>query len=267
MKAQEFLAVHPVFRTEEFEALLAARDSVNVRTRDSLLAHYVKTNRLVRVRRGLYASVPPGQTPQNVQPDPFLLASKMAYDAVLAYHTALEFHGRAYSAFHEFTYFSSTASRPSAFRGNTFRSVPFPKPLLRKGSELVGVIKAERWGLEVRVTSLERTLLDVLDRPALSGGWEEVWRSLESVEYFDLEQVTEYALMLDNATTIAKVGFYLEQHAEQLMVEESTLSRLRARVPKNPHYLDRSSKDPSRLVADWNIIVPESILKRAWEEG
>ena len=29
--------------------------------------------------------------------DPYLVAAKMTEDAVLAYHTALEFHGRAYS--------------------------------------------------------------------------------------------------------------------------------------------------------------------------
>lgn len=151
-------------------------------------------------------------------------------------------------------------------RGNTFRAVAFPKALLEKNMQSLGVETAERSGLEVRVTSLERTLVDVLDRPAVSGGWEEIWRSLESVEYFDLEQVTEYALMLDNATTVAKVGFYLEQHAEQLMVEESTLSRLREHVPKAAHYLDRSTREPARLAKSWNLIVPERILNRTWEQ-
>lgn len=31
--------------------------------------------------------------------------------------------------------------------------------------------------MELRVASLERTLVDVLDRPDLAGSWEEVWRS------------------------------------------------------------------------------------------
>ena len=266
MTAQAFIATHPVFRAEAFGKYLADRDSKNVRTRDSLLAHYVRAGRLARVRRGLYAAVPYGQSADTVQPDPFLLASRMTPDAVLAYHTALELHGRAYSTFQEFTSLTGTASKPAEFRGNTFRGVAFPKALLEKKSENFGVETAERSGLEVRVTSLERTLVDVLDRPAISGGWEEIWRSLESIEYFDLEQVTEYALTLDNATTVAKVGFYLEQHAEQLMVEEPALSRLRAHVPKTAHYLDRFSCEPSRLAEGWNVIVPERILSRAWEE-
>jgi len=266
MKAPEFLTTHPVFRAEEFGKFLTQRDSQNVRTRDSLLTHYVDTGRLVRIRRGLYAAVPFGQSPETVQPDPFLLTARMTTDAVLAYHTALEFHGRAYSAFHEFIYLTRMATRPAEFRENTFRGAAFPKSLLQKGQECLGVETADRSGLEVRVTSLERTLVDVLDRPAISGGWEEIWRSLESVEYFDLEQVIEYALLLNNATTVAKVGFYLEQHAEQLMVEESSLSRLRAHAPKMAHYLDRSTREPARLAETWNLIVPERILNRTWEE-
>jgi hypothetical protein len=45
-------------------------------------------------------------------------------------------------------------------------------------------------------------LVDVLDRPDLSGGWEEIWRSLETIEYFDLDEIVAYARLLDNATTI-----------------------------------------------------------------
>jgi predicted transcriptional regulator of viral defense system len=262
----EWLALHPVFRAGVFGEFLAKRGSRNVRTRDSLLAHYISTGRLLRVRRGLYAVVPSGQTPKTVQPDPFLLAAGMTPDAVLAYHTALEFHGRAYSTFREFTYLTSMATRPAEFRGNTFRGVAFPRSLVDRNQESFGVETGEREGLETRVTSPERTLVDVLDRPAISGGWEEIWRSLESVEYYDLDRIGEYVLMLDNATTVAKVGFYLEQHAEQLMVEDSALGRLRTHVPKKPHYLDRSTREPAHLIEPWNLIVPQRILSRTWEE-
>lgn len=261
------LDMHTVFRAEEFGEFLIKRGSRNVRTRDSLLTYYVSSGRLLRVRRGLYAVVPPGQTLETMQPDPFLLAARMTPDAVLAYHTALEFYGRAYSSFHEFTYLTNIATQPAEFRGNTFRGATYPKSLLAKDQKNFGVKAAERSGLDVRVTSLERTLVDVLDRPAISGSWEEIWRSLESVEYYDLDIVSEYVLMLGNATTVAKVGFYLEQHAEQLMVERSVLSRLRLHIPKKPHYLDRSTHEPAHLVGPWNLMVPERILNRSWEES
>ena len=63
--------------------------------------------------------------------------------------------------------------------------------------------------MAVSVTGLERTFVDVLNRPDLTGSWEEIWRSLESVEFFDLDKVAVYVDLFGNATTAAKVGFFL----------------------------------------------------------
>jgi len=265
MKPQEFFAKRPVFTYDEFVAALDTEDRTK-RTRDTLLAYYVKTGRLVHVRRGLYVTVPAGTDPAGCPLDPYLLAAKLTDDAVLAYHTALEFHGKAHSVLEHFVYLTARRSRALAFRGQHFRAVPFPKVLREKDRATVGVKTAERQGVTVRVTTLERTLVDLLDRPDLGGGWEEIWRSLESVEFFDLDRVVEYALLLANATTAAKVGFYLQSHRDTLKVSEDHLKRLQVHRPKEPHYLERSTRKPGRLAADWNLVVPVEILERSWEE-
>ena len=120
--------------------------------------------------------------------------------------------------------------------------------------------------MSVRVTSLERTLVDTLDRPDRSGGWEEVWSSLESVEFFDLDRIVEYVLLLGNATTASKVGYYLDQHRESLMVGEHHLEMLRSRRPRQPHYGDRRRSGDGNLVAEWNLIVPTEVVERSWAE-
>ena len=109
-------------------------------------------------------------------------------------------------------------------------------------------------------------MVDLLDRPDLGGGWEEIWRSLEGVEFFNLDQVVEYTLLLKNSTTAAKVGFFLEQHRETLMVNDSHLDALRSLRPRKPHYMMRTSRKPGRLVAKWNLVVPVEILNRSWQE-
>ena len=127
-----------------------------------------------------------------------------------------------------------------------------------------GILETLRNGATVRVTTLERTLVDVLDAPRHGGGWEEIWRSLESVEFFDLDAVTEYVLALDSAVAVAKVGFYLEQHREHLMVEDRHLDRLRAHAPSHPMYLERGKREPGRLLTGWNLVVPERVRNRTW---
>ena len=266
MKLNEFFSQHVVFTLEELDVFLAEKDSSNRRTRNALLAYHRQQGHIVSVRRGLYAVVPPGMSPDTSPIDPYLLAAKMSRDAVLAYHTALEFHGKAYSIYEQFYYLAERRSLPVNFRSCEFRCVRIPKTLRDKQKEIFGVNRAERAGIDVRVTSLERTLVDVLDKPDLCGGWEEIWRSLESVEFFDLDKVIEYTLLLGNSTTVSKVGFFLEQHQDALMVEEIHLKPLRELRPSMPHYLDRSNRKKGRLVSDWNLVIPVAVLERSWAE-
>lgn len=113
------------------------------------------------------------------------------------------------------------------------------------------------------MTTLERTLVDVLDRPDLAGGLEEAWRSLAGVPLFDLEAVLDYVRLRGQATLAAKVGFFLEQRKDALGVRDEALARLRRLRPRQPHYLDR--RLGGRLAPGWNLIVPTTILARAWE--
>jgi hypothetical protein len=105
----------------------------------------------------------------------------------------------------------------------------------------------------------------VLDAPDQGGGWEEIFRSLEMVEFFDLDAVVRYALARSSALTAARVGFVLEQHREEWMVEEKHLEPLLRSAPAQPRYLD-ASREPGRLVPRWNLIVPELVQNRRWEE-
>jgi predicted transcriptional regulator of viral defense system len=266
MKVQEFLARRPVFTSQEFDTFLDMHEARSGRRRESLLAYYNRVGRILRVRRGLYAVIPPGVDPDACPVDPYLLTAKITDDAVLAYHTALEFHGKAYSVHERFLYLTRRTPRPLTFRSYQFRCVLFPKTLRAKQQESFGVNVGERAGVSVRVTSLERTLVDVLDRPDLGGGWEEIWRSLELVEFFDLDKVVGYSLLLGNATTVAKVGFFLEQHRETLMVEDIHLQPLRDHRPRKPHYMVRGRRKPGRFLTDWNLVVPTEIFERSWVE-
>jgi predicted transcriptional regulator of viral defense system len=264
MRSTDFFATHPVFTHAEYVAAHTATGRSS-RTSNNLLGTYLRAGRLVRVRRGLYAVVPPGVDPQHATVDPYLVATKLAEAAVVAYHAALQFHGKAYSVWQRFHYLTRARGRPTRFR--TLRFVPVQAPVaVRSLPDLGGgVVEHRHAGGVVRVTTLERTLVDVLDKPDKAGGWEEIFRSLEMVEFFDLDAVTDYALKLGTSLTVARVGFYLEQHRDALMVEEHHLEALRPHVPTQPLYLD-SRRESGRVVADWNLVVPERVLARAWEE-
>lgn len=263
MKTQTFLNGKTVFDSRDFEEFYSRERPGKASGRRALLKYYLHTGRVKQVRRGLYLSAPPGRP---AVADPYLICAKMSPDAVLAYHTAMQFHGKAYTVHSEYVCCSRSRVHSFKYEGQTFRAVLFPRSLLTKGQEMLAVEEAESQGETLRVTSLERTMVDMLQRPQLCGGWEEVWRSLEMVEYFHLDKIVEYVELLENATTAAKVGFFLDQHREQLMVDPTCLERLKVLCPKSPHYLERSYKGNSKFLPDWNLVVPDFIVEKHWEE-
>ena len=105
--------------------------------------------------------------------DPFLVAPKMTEDALLAYHTALECHGKAYSVHGKLVYVSARKSQSLSFQSHSYRGLSVLSPLRTKNEHMFGVECQTRSGVELRVTSHERTLDDTLDRPDLTGSRDE----------------------------------------------------------------------------------------------
>jgi predicted transcriptional regulator of viral defense system len=260
MKLKEFFEIRAVFTHVALAEFLDSAGPRSARTRESLLAYYVRAGRLIRIRRGLYATVPPGVRPRDCRVDPYLLASKMADDAVLAYGAALALHAAWSEPPARLVYLTRRASRPVWFRRHRYRGAFFPKALRDAGNEVTEVESARRAGTDIRVTSLPRTMVDMLHRPRLCGGWRNVWRCLHGVDAVDVERVVRYALLLGNATTVAKVGFYLNKRRDVLGVDDASLAALQRHRPRRPHYLVRGDGAGGRLVAEWNLVVPASAL-------
>lgn len=265
MPLPEFFALHPVFTRQALVHHLASTSGREPKpgTVAALLRYHQSTGRVLMVRRALFASAAPGSTPATSPVDSYLVGYLGFPGGVLGYHTALELHGLAHSTFETIQVLVPRALRSWMFRGVTYHPVQ-PREALGEYALVMEVDKIDHLGFDLPVTSEARTLVDVLDRPDLAGGWEEVWRSLEGLRLVDGTAVLAYLEQLDNATTAALVGFFLEQHQEALGVCETTLVALEGLRPQGRHYLDRNLS--GRLAKRWNLIVPDLIRERRWEE-
>ena len=263
MKPLDFFSVHPVFTRGEFARALANGRTPSSQTVDSHLGHYLRAGRLGRVKRGVFFTARPGDAVANSPVDFLLVASRLAPDAVLGYHTALEAHGYAQTVHERLFFLTQHKVKAVTFRGRVFVPVVPPQALQRKRLSHTLTVEVERRGLPCRVTSLERTAADALDRPDLTGGLEEAWRSLSAIPLLDLGAVLDYVRLRNLATLAAKVGLFLERHKDHFSVPARVLEELQSLRPRAPHYLDRSAR--SKLVAAWNLIVPTGLLEGEWE--
>ena len=263
---QQFLRKNPGFTYDSFARAVSDDHERNKNTIKALLAHHIQQGHIVRVRRRLFAAIPVGADSEAYPVNPYLIAGYAVPDAVVAYHSALNFYQMAYSASYRFTYLTQHQSSSFGFRSESYEGVRFPASLVQQHQENIFTRIEDVQGVNIRVTSLERTLVDVLDKPKFGGGWEEIWRSLEMIDRIKINQVAEYALLLNNATTVAKVGFYLSQRQKELNVSSDVLLELGKHCPRSPHYIDPAARKNGKLLDDWNIIVPKSLIIKDWEE-
>ena len=126
MKPLDYFATHPVFRLEDFAAAHQAGGRLKPSSSLAIVKQHVRAGNLLHVRRGVYAVVPRGLSPDRVVVDPYVLATNLAPDAVVAYHGALQFHGKAHSLARRVPFLTSTKAKPFEFRGTAFVPVPVP---------------------------------------------------------------------------------------------------------------------------------------------
>jgi predicted transcriptional regulator of viral defense system len=260
MTPERFLATHHVFTRRELEeALSQDGKSRSPRTISSHLRRWSKQGRLVQVKRGVYLRAEAEDSGLDLLP----VASRMAEDSTLAYHTALEVHGYAQSLFETLYFATWTKTKPLTFRGRRFVPVQPPSQLRRSGLKDGWTETLERSGVTFRTTTLERTLVDVLDRPDLSGGLEESWRSCLAIPGLDLRELENYVKVVGSRILAAKVGFFLERRKDELAVSGALLDRLHSLQPRVPVYMDRGRS--GRVVSAWNLVAPAELLHGAWE--
>jgi predicted transcriptional regulator of viral defense system len=230
-----------------------------------VLNQHVSNGNLIRIKKGLYATVPAGESSETFTPDPYLVATHMAEDAFVAYHSACQFHGIAHSQWNRCIYLTDKRLSNQSFRGTEFISVQVPAKLRKQNKSRLAVDSVPRRGGHVDVSSVERTLVDVFHRPKHSGSFEEIWRSMLKIEWLDMDEVIEYATALDNARTCASVGYFLDQNQEKFMLTDEHLSPLQELAPNQPTYLD-TNQTGGTLSDRWNLIVPDTIHHQTWDE-
>ncbi len=208
-----------------------------------------------KIRQGMYYGIPLDQLEEEFQPDRYLIGNKVKNGNTLGYHTALELHGAAYSAYNRIFVIVNEKSR---FRKFNFQGTEYV-PVVNK-LDIDHITPIEYENTELIVTDPHRTFVDCLSRADLCGGWEECLKSLANLKDLSLKDIRDVLSAYENKTLELKCGYVLELLSENspyydnIQLEE--LDTLRPSNDWKPVYLDRNV--PSKLVEDWGLYVPES---------
>jgi len=208
---------------------------------DSLLTSYRKRGLIDLVRRGLWVVL--GLSDGQPVASRYRIASAVNADACVSHHSAFEYHGLANQVFFE-TYISTGARfSPFTFDNVTYQNI---------ASRLSAGVVVQPDG--VRVTDLERTVLDSINDVEKVAGLEEFLACLALVPYLDSGKLLGYLACYGKQVMYQKTGFLLSFYAEQLRLPESFFAACLSHLGKGVRYLSHGSAqeyDPT-----WRLVVP-----------
>ena len=174
--------------------------------------------------------------------------------AIFGYGTALFLHGLSrYGRLTDY-YVVSTARRNQRPVGKfVVRFVRTPLP------EDTGVVTRRQGRRPVRMTDIERTLIDCIHRPKYAQGWENVVQAMDRARGVNVGRMIEYVKQYRTPSLVARVGLVLERYAANWRGSVEDLQFLRPYLPKTPVKFSRGMRGV--LNTDWNLYVPEGLFR------
>jgi predicted transcriptional regulator of viral defense system len=221
------------------------------------LARWARQGRLSRVRRGLYVPVPlEAGTGDVALEEPWIIAERLFNPCYVGGWNAAEHWGLTEQIFRSVLVMTTKKPRKRklVIKGTTF--------VLRtiQSDSFFGTKPVWRGQVKVNVSDPTRTVLDILDDPALGGGarpMTDVLRNYLGSKSKDLPLLISYADRLGHGAVFKRLGFLLERFAP---AEREALAACRSRLTTGNVKLD-PTLPAERLATSWRLWVPANWMK------
>lgn len=238
------LAKYPVFTIEEVKNLVG-----NEKTAYSQLGRLMKRDRVRKVRKNIYSVVNPA-TGQLVATR-YQIACAITDTAYIAHHSAFEYYGLANQVFYEVYVSSETKFNYFAYDHVTYKYVA------SRMSE--GVFEAKNT-TGVRITDIERTVVDSIRDVNKIGGLEELLNCLEGIQYLDEQKLKRYLDIYDTQGLYQRVGYLLDHYRKEMQLSKEFIEYCKGNIGKSRRYLVSEAKDDSFYNSEWELMVPEGLF-------
>lgn len=215
---------------------------------DNFAHSFAKKGYVSKIRRGLYCvnNIAKKQPEANK----FQIASSINPSSFVAYHAAMEYHGLSHQTYYDVTIGTTNYFNSFDFDGYHYYSHVMP---------LNFAIENPIADSLVRVTSVERTIIDCIDRIDLCGGWEELANCLQSVSYIREDQLLTLLQSYDKTALYKKTGFLLETLHVPVSLDFINKCKVYAR---NSVCRLTSDGDSDHFCQSWRIYVPSELLNK-----
>jgi len=216
----------------------------NYNTAGTLLKSYLKKGYVKQVKRNLYVAINLADRQPVVSK--FRIAGRITPSAYVSHHAAFEYYGCANQVSYHVEVSSETPFSSFGFDGLYYRHVT---SRIQDGI----VIRPDR----VRITDMERTVLDGIHDFEKVAGLEELLRCIELIPSIREDKLLSYLASYDKQVLYQKTGFILRHYQNIFNLSEAFFSECLAHIGKSTRYL--TMKGAVSYNSEWRLVVPEDL--------
>ena len=239
------MAKYPVFAIDDVKRFID-----NEKTAYSQLDRLMKKGLVKKVRRNIYSIVNPATG--LMVANRYQIACAITNTAYISHHSAFEYYGYANQVFYEVYVSSETKFNHFDYDHVTYK---FVASRMKEG-----VVEAKNT-TGVRITDLERTVIDSIKDFNKIGGFEELINCLECVHYLDEKKLKRYLDIYNTQGLYQKAGFLLEHYREEMQLSKEFLKYCKSKIKKSKRYLISELKENSYYNSEWELMVPEGLFE------
>jgi predicted transcriptional regulator of viral defense system len=216
----------------------------NEKSAKSLLQQYKKKGYIALIKKGLYVAV------NIVDKEPvlnkFAIASVLTDTSLVSFRSAFEYYGYTNQVSYAVSVTSEQKFNSFDFNGYNFQRMA---PSIKSG------VSIQSDG--VRVSDIERTVLDSINSFEEQMGLEELLNCISSVPLLDEEKLLLYLEEYKKQFLYQKTGFLLEHFQNELSISSSFLDACKLKSGKSSRYLVKDMpKDVMSFDAKWHLTYP-----------
>ena len=225
----------------------------------NLLKNMYRKGALDKVKSNLYVRIPAHIVHDKGRyvEDPIIVARNIIEPYFFSYYTALALHGLAQQYTKKFYISALKPIQRINYHGNIIQPVTLTK------KRFFGFYEMEYEDEKVMVSDLERTVIDVIDRPGYAGGYEEALRCIAGIEKLDWKKLIGYVDKIGEKILVNRLGYVFELFKEQVNTPDFFLKNLQKRLSDNIYYFEKRG---GKFNKKWRIIVDER-LEKVMEAG
>ena len=204
--------------------------------------------KIVKLKGGLYATVNPIE--KDIYVNRFEIATALHEGAYCAYHTALEYYGLATQVYYDVHVVTEKRYSPMVIEGLEYQFFQ---------NEYNGGIIETKQNTQIRITELERTIIDCLDRLLLSGGLEEVFMALTMINYCDEDKLLKHLSGYGKKIIYKKAG-YLFSVLKPSYLTGHFYEECKKNMSKCDDDIRGNNKNAYIYNSEWKLYVPKHLI-------